>query len=573
MFNALRGRIGRCSWSVGLAIVTIQCLQFVQPRPTRAAERIVISYGMIERSIAIDDLQSFVDDGSLSPQLQEYVRILGLSSEQLASAREILTTPAELSVVAVAQFLYTPQGKLLLKQVSEVIQTSTRQAGFSATRAALILAAADGESGLTILNFLEKYPGEMIRVDIGRGLALAQDVNRAIVLSRQAIELVQSQAEAVAMANPLDDGAYAKALDQLQMLDRYEVDVVNLPVPEMSVPVRMFLPRSPSIEVLPPRNVPLIVISHGLGSNRDTYRYLAERLARAGFVVAAIEHSGSNDQQLINLQDGLVDAVVDDAEFARRPQEVSRALDAIATANRTGSLRGLIDLRQIGLIGQSFGGYTALATAGATFSQEAYNQSCPPEPPVFNLSLLLQCQAPLPDDSIGSLVDPRIDAVFVINPIGSALFGEAGLGQVSQPLMMVSGTADTVAPAVPEQIRPYTWLQGDDQYLLLLAGATHFSAVGITPADSQPIPVPPEIIGPQPELAQSYMETFSVAFFQRYLNQDAQFAPLLSASFAQRLGREPITLSLIDALSPEQLNEAIQGGIFEESAASVLTAP
>lgn len=550
MFKALK-RPSQRRWAWGLVAATIQGLTGVLPEAAAAAERIIVSYGILERSIAIEEIQGFVETGDLSPQLREYSRILGLTRQQLAIVSEILTTPADFDVVAVAQFLYTPQGKLLLKQVSEVIQTSTRQAGFSATRAALILAAADPDQGLTLLNVLQHYPGEVIRVDIARGLDLAQDVNRAILQAEQAIDTVRSLSAVAAAAAPLSDNGYDQALNLLQSTRPYRVVTQDLRVPELSQPVALYLPESPSFEVLPPRNQPLIVISHGLGSNRYTYRYLAEYLAQAGFVVAAIEHTGSNDQQLFALQEGLVDVVVNDVEFARRPLEVTYTLDAIAEANRNGPLRGLIDLRQIGLIGQSFGGYTALAVAGATFSPVAYNQLCPPEPPVLNLSLLLQCQAPLPDGGISPPVDPRIDAVFVMNPIGSALFGPVGYSQITQPLMIVSGAADTVAPAYPEQILPFTWLTGDDRYLLLFNGATHFSVVGMTSAE--PIPVPPAIIGPQPELAQDYTQVFALAFFQRYLFEDERFQPLLSAAFAERISREPMPLSLVQALSPSQL--------------------
>lgn len=573
MFKGLWLRGRGLFWRLALATAGLQGVLCCAPQAVVAAERIVVSYNILERSISIDDLQNFADTGELSPQLREYAGILGLDKEQLESIATLLTTPADLGVVAVSQFLYTAQGKLLLKQVSEVIQTPSRQAGFSATRAALILAAADPEPGLTILNFLRKYPSEVIRIDVGRGLALAQEINRAILQSEQAIDLVQREARAQVSANPLGDEDFALALSLLRNVRRYEPIVTELKVPELSVPVRLLLPQRSSIEVLPPRNVPLIVVSHGLGSNRETYRYLGETLAQAGFVVAMIEHTGSNDRQLLNLQEGLVDAVVEDVEFIRRPLEVSWTLDAIAQATRTGALRGLVNLREIGLIGQSFGGYTALAAAGADFSSEAFDQSCPPQPPVFNLSLLLQCQASLLDETVNSFVDPRIDAVFAMNPIGSALFGPQGYGQISQPLMIVSGTADTIAPAFPEQIRPFSWLQGNDQYLLLLSGGTHFSVIGAPPTSNQPIPVPPQIIGPQPELAQFYMETYALAFFQRYLNQDLQFQPLLTSAFTQRLSQEPIPISLIDSLSPAQIDRALQKEAISGAKIRVMAAP
>jgi methylphosphotriester-DNA--protein-cysteine methyltransferase len=86
----------------------------------------------LERSIAVDDLEQFAATGELTPQLAIYAHQLQLSQDQLQQVREVLVTPAELDNVAVSQFLYTEQGKLLLKQLSQIVQTPSRQAGFSA---------------------------------------------------------------------------------------------------------------------------------------------------------------------------------------------------------------------------------------------------------------------------------------------------------------------------------------------------------------------------------------------------------------------------------------------------------
>ncbi|PSN11510.1 hypothetical protein C7271_24530, partial [filamentous cyanobacterium CCP5] len=241
-------QLGRWRWAWGLAAVAVQAMVWVLPDAVAAAERIVISYGIVERSIAVEDLETFAETGLLSPQLREYVRILGLSPQQLDIIGEILTAPADFDVVAVAQFLYTPQGKLLLKQVSEVVQTSTRQAGFSAARAALILAAADSDQGLTLLNVLRQHPGAIMRIDIRRGLALAQDINRAIIQSDRAIDAVQALANAAAAASPLSEDGYDQALNLIQSTRPYRVTTQNLRVPELSQPVVLYLPESPNIE-------------------------------------------------------------------------------------------------------------------------------------------------------------------------------------------------------------------------------------------------------------------------------------------------------------------------------------
>lgn len=527
--------------------------------PVSAAQRLIVGYGVLERSIAIQDLEYFAETGQLTPQLTAYNRQLDLNQDRLAQIREWLTTPADLDQVAVAQFLYTEQGKLLLKQLTQVIQTPSRRAGFSALRSALILAAADGDGeGLTLLNVLQHYPTAAIRVDLGQGLTIAQSLNQAFVEAELAIELVQTRSQQEAEASPLVDG---DGLIQLIQSERqYGVRRLNLVVPGLPEPAELFIPRVfPGGPGTPVEGFPLVVISHGLGSTSRSFAYLAGYLATGGIAVAAIEHVGSNDQQLLALLEGQSDAVVADEEFLRRPRDVSLTLDALNRAQATNPvIRGQINFDRVGLVGQSFGGYTGLALAGARFDLDNLGQVCPPELIPLNPSILLQCQATGLGNPGNDLQDSRIRSIVAINPIGSALFGEQGYGQVNVPTLMVAGTADTIAPAFSEQIQPFTWLGSAERYLLLIDGGTHFSAIGDAGAGDQPLAIPPELVGPRPDLVQSYLQGLTLAFFKYTLEDDKRFAPMLGAGFVEAFGVPPHSLSLTQTLTREDLAEALE---------------
>jgi predicted dienelactone hydrolase len=527
--------------------------------PSPAAERLIISYGLLERSISVEDLEQFAKTGQLTPQLSAYNQRLGLDDERLTQIRGWLTTPVDLDGVAVAQFLYTEQGKLLLKQLSQVLQTPSRQAGFSALRSALILAAMEqSNGGLTLLNVLRQYPTEAIRVELDQGLAIAQSLNRAILQAEFAVELVQTRSREEAARLPAIN--LNQLLQLVQSERQYGVQRFNLVVPGLPEPAELYLPRVfPGRQGTPPEGFPLVIISHGLGSTSRSFSYLASYLATGGIAVAAIEHPGSNDQQLLALLEGRSDRVVADEEFVRRPRDISLTLDALSRAQATNpALRGQLNLSQVGFAGQSFGGYTGLALAGAEINLDLLGQACPPESISLNPSILLQCQATRLGNPDNSLRDPRIRAIFVMNPIGSVLFGDASFGQVNIPTMMVAGTADTISPAFPEQIQPFTWLSSPERYLLLIDRGTHFSAIGDIGGAEDPIAIPPSIIGPRPDLVQSYIQVLALAFFKRTLEQDLRFAPLLEASFAEALGIEPHPLSLTTTLTQGDLVEALE---------------
>ncbi|MBD2113699.1 alpha/beta hydrolase [Nodosilinea sp. FACHB-141] len=536
------------SWTLGLLGALATAL------PSAAAENLIVTFGILQRSIPIADLERFATTGELTPQLQAYRRQLQISDEQLGQIREVLSTPAGLSPVAVAQFLYTEQGVLLLEQIGRVVQTPVRQANVQALRGALILAAADPEGGFTLVNVLKTYPTEAMRIDLIEGLAIAQEINQTILQSEAAFNQVQAIASAEAAANPVD----ADALLQLVQSERqYSVDRIQVVVPGLPSPVQLYLPKVlPGRQGVPATGFPLVVISHGLGGTLNSYSYLAEYLATGGIAVATLEHPGSNDQQLYALLAGRSDAVVQDEEFLRRPRDVSLTLNTLDRLNQSPSpIRRRLDLERVGVIGQSFGGYTALALTGANFDEAGLATACPPSTLSFNPSLLLQCQAARLGNPGNGLSDPRVKSVFVMNPIGSALFGPTGYGQIQVPVMVVAGTADTVAPAFPEQIEPFTWLTARDHYLLLVNRGTHFSTIGDITQSDQPLTIPPELVGLNPEQVWSYMQVLGLAYFKLTLEGDQRFQPALTPAFAAALGGEPYLLSLLATLTSESLRD------------------
>jgi predicted dienelactone hydrolase len=77
----------------------------------------------------------------------------------------------------------------------------------------------------------------------------------------------------------------------------------------------------------------------------------------------------------------------------------------------------------------------------------------------FNSSLLLQClAAKLSANKNYQLSDPRIQAVFAMNPMLSSIFGKRELSEVTLPLTFVGGSEDIITPAILEQIKPFNWL-------------------------------------------------------------------------------------------------------------------
>jgi predicted dienelactone hydrolase len=294
-----------------------------------------------------------------------------------------------------------------------------------------------------------------------------------------------------------------------------------------------------------------------LGSDRKTFQYLADHLASHGFVVAVPQHPGSDARQLQALVNGTASEIAEPAEFIARPLDVKYLLDALTELEKTDpALRGRLNLEQVGAVGQSFGGYTSLALAGAPIDFQQLQQECQNLDSTWNISLLLQCRALELPWLDYPLRDPRIKAALAINPLDSSILGPKSLSKIQVPVMLIASGADTVAPALQEQIRPFTWLNTPNKYLVLIGNGTHFSTQ--IQSDNAPVTIPSEVIGPSPALAYRYVSALSLAFFQTYIANQPQYSLYLQPSYISTLSRNPLPLSLIQTLSESELQQALK---------------
>lgn len=507
------------------------------------AESIVLNYGALEFSVSVDSLETYATTGRLEGALRSYADFL--TPEQLERFKVGLTTDANFDHLAIAQFLYSYQGEKILERVSRVIKTDARQPGFYAIRSALILAAADRENGgLTPLNVLKKFPTDTLRIDSSQGFEIFKDLSRIVQKNSQAIAAVE-QSALEERGNRAIVAPEVRDLDLL-MPGGYRYDKQTLTLEDTSrdrsFPLDLYLPEIPTTESLS-----LIIISHGLGSDLTTFAYLAQHLASHGFAVAVPEHPGSSASQIESLLTGLDSDVTPPEELIDRPFDITFLLDELAR-----DYGRQIDTNNVGIIGQSFGAYTTLAVAGAGLNWSTLTRDCSDFRDSWNLSLLIQClalQTPDVDTDI-VLKDERIKAAVAINPLTSSVFGPENLARIDVPVMIVSGSADPITPALSEQIIPFTWLETAQKYLVLLKGGTHFSTLNESAGS---IPVPPQAIGPDPKIAQNYMKQLALAFFGTYIQDRPKYASYLNAEYGNTISKRKMPLSLIKVLDPEAL--------------------
>jgi predicted dienelactone hydrolase len=554
-FGNLTSALGRCSL---LLVIAVLLPIFGINHAALAAERVYASYSVLERSISVSSLENYARKGIIGEDLAVYTQYL--QPEQLEELRQVLLSPIKVNAVAVSQFLYTPQGEFFLRRLAQVIRTQSgkEEPGFLALRSGLILASSEPE-GLTLLNLLRKYPSPNINIDISRTLGIAAELGKLVNETDKAIIAVSQQSEAE--ASNLQKTVNFSRMPDLKRKGRFPWKQYSLKqldtVRGRFIATDVYLP---SVQA----PAPVIVISHGIGTDSSNFTYLASHLASHGFVVVLPNHPGSDTKQLSSLLGGRTNEVAEAKEFIERPLDVKYILDHLERLNQSDPLyKGRMNMQQVGVFGQSFGGYTALALAGAKLNFEELQQDCNQQAlkDTWNVSLLLQCRVL---DLAGTkyaqqydLHDKRVKSVIAVNPISSSIFGEESLSQVSIPVMIVASSDDTVAPAVYEQILPFSWIGSSDKYLVMLKGGTHFSVIGNGKTSERQLALPSEVIGDDPAQARRYMQSLTLPFFESYAAGTSKYLPYLNAAYAKKISSQPIRLSLIKTLSITDLAQVL----------------
>jgi predicted dienelactone hydrolase len=227
--------------------------------------------------------------------------------------------------------------------------------------------------------------------------------------------------------------------------------------------------------------LPLVVVSHGNGGTPLVHRDLAAHLARAGFVVALPEHVGNSrsDNSLAGTA----------ANLENRPRHLHLAIDAAFADDVVGRR---LSPGGVAVIGQSIGGYTALAVAGGR--PTAFPNETPDG----------QARA------VAVTPDVRVRALVLLTPAAGWLMAEGALADVDLPILMMTGEKDEHTPAFHAEIIKRGVRDPGRVDHRVIARAGHFSFHS---------PFPPAMIRPDFPPSQD-PEGFDRAAFQPVLNAE-----------------------------------------------------
>ena len=222
---------------------------------------------------------------------------------------------------------------------------------------------------------------------------------------------------------------------------------------------------------------PLILYSHHFTGSYLDFRTLDILLASHGYVVVGLNHADDTVQNA----------------FVNRPIDVLFAIDQFA-AMTTGDLAGLMDTNNVGVMGDSLGGYTALMMTGARIdpasastlgaAPQVASDYSDHDPRTFfgdwnwdNLTAFRTSLTSLPPLSGNDLwppfTDPRIHAALMLSPCFAPLFGKHGLATATVPSLVVGGSRDIDCPYQQDDAYIFANLGSQDRYLLSVVNDGH----------------------------------------------------------------------------------------------------
>ncbi len=486
-------------------------------------------------------IKRFLGDRKLPYVANQACRVyFGKEKSSRRKCQSILQTRLELDTQQLTHFFQTAIGDRLLSWLSPLFHFPG-QANAKAGLQQLFLEMAGSAEGISLLQLLHLVP-ERTQIDVDRLMSTADRIEGLVQRTNHLIDGVQAIAQG--RIQPELMNSFTDKTD-LRKPGSYGVTVTTLPKLGDTL---VYLPEPLS------ENTSVIVQSHGLGAMPDDLADFSLHLASHGYFVVAPHHKGSNSDRLKLMLQGDVSEVFPFSEFGDRPTTISTLLDQLESINLS-EFAGKLNLQAVGVMGHSFGSYTALALGGAEIQFDHLELACDGQEQDPNLSLLLQCQALSLPRTLYHLGDPRVRCICVLDFVGSEIFGAQGLATVQIPVLAIAGSHDITTPFALEQLRLFQWLQTEHRYLALMEGKPHvqnFSklaqAVGLKIAIS-----PQRETNPSAAVFSQNIQALSLAFFATHLREQQEYQTYLTANYGQFLGRSPHQIALLDSEDSQKL--------------------
>jgi len=237
---------------------------------------------------------------------------------------------------------------------------------------------------------------------------------------------------------------------------------------------------------------PVILFSHGFGGTARMMGWFGTALARAGYVVIAVDHPGNNGVDKMTVAGAVM------------PWDRAQDLAAALTAVKADPVIGPhLDLARLGVAGFSAGGYTSLVGVGARVDMNRFLAFCQKNPtdgvcaPQKEFPIRLdQMRTTLTSPELAvetahasdDHTIPGVRAAFVMAPAIIQALTPESLATIKAPVAIILGDADVVAPPATNGLVAVKAIPGAE--LKVLPGVGHYDFLSTcTPFGLAHVPV------------------------------------------------------------------------------------
>jgi hypothetical protein len=160
--------------------VLISSQLFFNVSKVNAAEEIKIIYSLFSRTIKVDSLKTYAEEGKSTKQLKRILQTTGSPDKEI---RSVLNKNFEVPITIASKLVYSEIGNVFLKRLASIIhppRADDEITGMLALRASVIQGINLGNGKINLISFFEGYPTKTIILDVK---ALSKVMNKVESIS------------------------------------------------------------------------------------------------------------------------------------------------------------------------------------------------------------------------------------------------------------------------------------------------------------------------------------------------------------------------------------------------------
>ncbi len=144
------------------------------------AEKIKIIYGIFSRTIEVNTLKNFAEEGNSTKKLKRILNATGSSDKEI---RSVLNKNFEIPITIASKLVYSEIGNVFLTRLSSIIhppKADDERTGVLSLRASIIEGIYIGNGKINLIKFFKGYPTKTVILDVG---ALSKVMNKVESIS------------------------------------------------------------------------------------------------------------------------------------------------------------------------------------------------------------------------------------------------------------------------------------------------------------------------------------------------------------------------------------------------------